>query len=208
MLTEALLRALNWYGGGHGEDSAPNVRIKLLVKAIDLWLLAGKNEPDDAIAGYQWQVHSNWGKSYEAISLAFESHLVASKHASSVNESILLACLYRSSFPLDFQIPDIPSELPYRSSTIWVNFVHGVHLANAIDPMLLQRLSVQQLINLPTEYMAEGNAEILIWSHSQDSNLLRIGRSPMASFPNAPMEATRRRLSKKQCKNSTRLSPS
>ena len=161
VLTEALLRALNWYGGGHGEDSAPNVRIKLLVKAIDLWLLAGKNEPDDAIAGYQWQVHSNWGKSYEAISLAFESHLVASKHASSVNESILLACLYRSSFPLDFQIPDIPSELPYRSSTIWVNFVHGVHLANAIDPMLLQRLSVQQLINLPTEYMAEGNAEDL-----------------------------------------------
>ncbi|MBV4553040.1 hypothetical protein HU742_017990 [Pseudomonas sp. SWRI102] len=160
-LTEALLRALEWYGGNHGEDSAPSVRIKLLVKAIDLWLRAGKPEQDGAIAGYQWQAPSNWGKSYEAIWLAFESHLLTSKRASSVNESVLLACLYRSSFPLDFQIPDIPSELPYRSSTVWVNFVHGVQLANTLDPTLLQRLSVQQLIDLPAEYMDEGNAEDL-----------------------------------------------
>ncbi|MBC3362617.1 hypothetical protein HU806_05855 [Pseudomonas sp. SWRI154] len=160
-LTKALLQALEWYGGNHGEDSAPSVRIKLLVKAIDLWLLAGKHEQDGAIAGYQWQAPSNWGKSYEAIWLAFESHLCTSNRASSVNESILLACLYRPSFPPDFQIPDIPSELPYRSSTVWVNFAHGVQLANAIDPTLLQRLSPQQLMDLPNEYMDEGNAEDL-----------------------------------------------
>ncbi|WP_434557987.1 deaminase domain-containing protein [Pseudomonas sp. Z4-20] len=160
-LTEALLRALEWYGGHHGEDSAPSVRIKLLVKAIDLWLLAGKNEPEGAIAGYQWQAPSNWGKSYEAIWLAFESYLRTSERASSVNESVLLACLYRSSFPLELQIPDIPAELPYRSSTVWVNFVHGVQLANAIDPTLLLRLSVQQLMDLPNEYIDEGNAEDL-----------------------------------------------
>ncbi|WP_434604905.1 deaminase domain-containing protein [Pseudomonas sp. R1-7] len=160
-LTDALLRALKWYGGNHGEDSAPSIRIKLLVKAIDLWLRAGKNQQEGAIAGYQWQAPSNWGKSYEAIWLAFESHLLASKLACSVNESILLACLYRSSFPLDFQIPDIPSGLPYRSSIVWVNFIHGVQLANAVDPTLLQRLSGQQLMDLPAKYIDEGTAEDL-----------------------------------------------
>ena len=158
-LTEALLRALKWYGGNQGEDSAPSARIALLVKAITLWLSAGRDEQGGAIAGYHWQAPSNWGKSYEAIWLAFESHLLASKRASSVNESILLACLYRPSFPLDFQIPDIPSELPYRSSTVWVNFVHGVQLANAIDPTLLQRSSFQRLVDLPGVYIGEGNAE-------------------------------------------------
>lgn len=160
-LTKALLRALEWYGGHHDEDSAPSVQIKLLIKAIDLWCLAGESTSDGAIAGYQWQAPSNWGQSYETIWLAFESHLLSSKRASSVNESILLASLYRSSFPLDFHIPDVPPELPYRSSTVWVNFAHGVQLANAIDPTLRQRLSIQQLIDLPTEYSAEGNAEDL-----------------------------------------------
>lgn len=158
-LARALMQALNWFGGQPGEESAPRAQTGLLVKAIERWSALGKETRAGAVAGYDWQAASNWGKSYEQIGQAFQSHLQASKRAASVNESILLACLYRPSFPLDFQVRDIPAQLPYRSSAVWVNFVHGVRLANATDPNKLQRLSFQNLVDLPGEYLNVGKPE-------------------------------------------------
>ncbi|WLI20051.1 hypothetical protein [Pseudomonas wuhanensis] len=160
-LANKLLQALGWFGGKPGEDTAPGIRIKLLVKALRLWLASPNNENPDGIAGYLWQKPSNWGKSYQEIQTEFESHLLTSKRASSVNEAVLIACLYQPLFPAEFQIRDIPPKLPYRSSTVWVNFVHGVYLANAINPMLLRRLSFQQLVDLPIEHASEATAEDL-----------------------------------------------
>ncbi|WLH94313.1 hypothetical protein PSH58_20585 [Pseudomonas hefeiensis] len=160
-LATQLLQALGWFGGRPGEDTASGICTKLLAKAIRLWLADGQNESPDSIAGYPWQSSSNWGKSYRQIRAEFEAHLLSSKRAASVNESILLACLYQPLFPPQFQIRDIPAQLPYRSSTVWVNFAHGVYLADAIDPTLLQRLSFQQLVDFPGRYASEATADDL-----------------------------------------------
>ncbi|SIS11636.1 deaminase domain-containing protein [Pseudomonas sp. A214] len=160
-LATRLLQVLGWFGGRPGEDTAAGICTKLLAHAIRLWLEKEQNESPDSIAGYPWQRSSNWGKSYGQIRAEFEAHLLSSKRAASVNESILLARLYQSLFPPHFQIHDIPSQLPYRSSTVWVNFAHGVGLADAIDPTLLQRLSFQQLVDFPGQYASEATADDL-----------------------------------------------
>lgn len=171
-LGNALLKGLKWYGGNTNEDTSPEIRIKLVSKAIRLWTaVAHDNKPED-IAGYPWHQRSNWGKSYPTIRAAFEQHLRVSKRASSETESILLARLFQSEFPREFQIPDIPPDLPYRSSVVWVNFVHGVTLADAIAPDLIQRLSFQQLVDFPLYQSMQ--------APSQELGLIAMARMPPA----------------------------
>lgn len=146
-LAMALLEGLNWYGGKPGEETSSGVRIKLLSKAIRLWTNKSGNPAD--IAGYPWHQRSNWGKSYPSIRAEFEQHLFDSRRASSMTEAILLARLLQPEFPRAFQVPDIPPDLPYGSSVVWVNFVHGVTLAEAIEPDSIERMTFQQLVNLP-----------------------------------------------------------
>lgn len=160
-LANKLLQALGWYGGQAGEETAPQIRYQLLIKTLRLWITSTGTENPDGIAGYRWQKSSNWGKSYQQILTAFEAHLVTTKRAASANESVLIAGLFLPLFPAEFQVRDIPPQLPYRSSTVWVNFVHGVHLAKAIDPLLLQRLNFQQLVDLPIRQAAEATTEDL-----------------------------------------------
>lgn len=160
-LATKLLQALGWFGSKAGEDTAPAIRTKLLVKALRLWITSIETANPAGVAGYLWQKSSHWGKSYKALQAGFEAHLVASGRAASVNEAILIAGLFQPQLPLEFQVRDIPPELPYRSSTVWVNFVHGVHLANAIDPLLLQRLNFQQLVDLPFRQAIEATVEEL-----------------------------------------------
>ena len=148
-LGNALLKGLNWYGGQPDENASPAVSIKLISKAIRLQADAAKSSMPNDIGGYAWYQQSNWGKSYQNIWAAFEQHLVDTNRASSPTEAILLARLYQPQFPSDFQICNIPSGLPYRSSMVWVNFAHGVSLADAIEPGLPQRMTFQQLVDFP-----------------------------------------------------------
>jgi hypothetical protein len=160
-LANRLLQALEWYGGKPGEETAPGIRIKLVAKALRLWLAAPTSENPDVIAGYRWQKPTNWGRSYQAIRAEFESHLFTTKRAGSIKESTLAARLFQSQFPMDFSISDIPPDLSYRSSVVWVNFVHGVNLAQAIDPGLLQRMTFQQLVDFPIQQSANASEEQL-----------------------------------------------
>jgi len=73
-------------------------------------------------------------KSYQTIWAEFETHLQESGRASSSVEAVLLAALYRFEFPGDFHRSDIPDDLAYKSSPVWVNFVHGLNLAEVIEP--------------------------------------------------------------------------
>ncbi|MBT2338371.1 MULTISPECIES: deaminase domain-containing protein [Pseudomonas] len=160
-LASQLLQALGWYGSQAGEETAPQIRNKLLMKAIRLWIASVDTENPDGIAGFRWQNSSNWGKRYKDIRTAFETHLITTKRASCVNESILIAGLFQPLFPAEFRVSDIPPQLSYRSSTVWVNFVHGVQLANATDPLLLQRLNFQQLVDLPIRQAGDATPEDL-----------------------------------------------
>lgn len=158
-LATALLEGLNWYGGKSGEETSSGVRIKLVSKAIRLWS-NNDGKPLD-IVGYPWHKRSNWGKSYPSIQAEFEQHLLDSGRASSLAEAILLARLLKAEFPREFQVLDIPSDLPYRSSVVWVNFVHGVTLIEAMEPDKIERMTFQQLVDFPLRQSMEASPQEL-----------------------------------------------
>jgi hypothetical protein len=149
-LAQALLVALDWYGKVPQEESSPLIRNKLLSRAIRVW---GQRDTDAAqnIAGYAWQQPSHFGKSYQTIWREFEDHLWQSNRAAAMSEAVLLASVYRCEFASDFHRTDIPADLPYKNSAIWVNFVHGLNLAEVIEPDRVAHMTFQQLVDLPLE---------------------------------------------------------
>ncbi|MGE8067140.1 hypothetical protein [Pseudomonas sp. NPDC089569] len=148
-LGDTLLSALDWYGTKRGEETAPNIRTKVVANALQIWFTSQVIEYPDRIAGYDLQSRLNWGKSYKAIWTDFEQHLQASKRAASEAEAIVMARLFLCRFPTEFQIRDIPEELPYRGTVAWVNFVNGVNLVHAISSRALSGYRFERLINLP-----------------------------------------------------------
>lgn len=158
MLAQSLLEKLVWYGSNPGEETSPTVRYKLLSRAIRLWERRDNGATRD-VAGYQWHKRSNYGKSYQAIWTEFETHLQESSRASSPIEAILLATLYRFEFPGDFHRSDIPDDLPYKSSLVWVNFVHGLNLAEIIEPYRVSHMTFQQLVDFPLQELAQATEQ-------------------------------------------------
>jgi len=78
----------------------------------------------------------------------------------------LLASLYRYEFPSDFHRTDTPPDLSYRSSIVWVNFVHGLNLAQAFEPERVSRMTFQQLVDFPLEQSSTANEQelaIIAW---------------------------------------------
>ncbi|MGE8147467.1 hypothetical protein ACQKP7_20095 [Pseudomonas frederiksbergensis] len=158
-LTDQLLKALQWYGANPGEQTAPTVRTQLLGKAIRLYLNAPSAAAPQEIAGYAWQQREHWGLSYQAIRARFETHLHKTQRVATANEAVLLARLYQTQLSPDFAVRDIPADLRYRSSVVWVNFMHGV-LLSAETPAS-PPLGFQQLVNLPITLSMDAAAEKL-----------------------------------------------
>jgi hypothetical protein len=148
-LAQRLLGTLNWYGSKSDEETVPDIGAKLLLEALRLWYELPHTDPSRSIAGYQWQQRANHGKSYADILKNFRQHLEDSLRTTTPTETALLGRLCQARFPVEFQVRDIPHDLPYATSIVWVNFVHGAHLAQALDPTLLQRLTFQQITDLP-----------------------------------------------------------
>lgn len=167
-LGNTLLTTMNWYGGKTGEETSPYIRTRLIANALQHWLCAQTLDPTDLMAGYDWQSRSNWGKSYQAIREAFEAHLLTSKLASSDKEAVVISRLFLSRFPVEFRVRDIPADLAYRSTAVWVNFLNGVNFVKSVSPELLDRLSFQQLVNLPMH-----RAEV---ATTEELNLLSLTR--------------------------------
>ncbi|WP_426203081.1 hypothetical protein [Pseudomonas sp. TWP3-1] len=153
-LAKALLEKLNWYGAKADEAASPHIRIKLLSHAIRLWEARSKSHSARDIAGYAWHQRSNYGESYQAIWKKFEDHLFESGQAATEMGAIFLARLYQHEFPGDFQIPDVAPELSYRGSAVWVNFAHGVSLAQVLEPQSIAQMSFQHLLEFPIETLA------------------------------------------------------
>ena len=156
-----LLSAMDWYGGKPGEESSPRIRTKVVANALEIWFQSPPTDIPVRIAGYDFQARTHWGKSYPSIRGEFETHLLSSKQASSEKEAIVIARLFLRQFPAEFSVSDIPSDLPYRSSVVWVNFVNGVNLINATDPGALNRFNFEQLTRLPLEQSEGATAEQL-----------------------------------------------
>ncbi|MFJ7798073.1 deaminase domain-containing protein [Pseudomonas sp. NPDC096950] len=160
-LADLLIKALDWYGAQPGEQTSPAIRTKLVSRAIRLYLQAPSSEVPQEIAGYDWQQSAHWGKSYQAIHREFESHLLSTRRVATANEAVILARLYQTQLTKDFAVRDVPAELPYRSSVVWVNFMHGVLLCAAMEPGWRQRQTFQQLVNLPLALSTDASADEL-----------------------------------------------
>lgn len=127
---------------------APGVKVKLLIKALGLSLDPVQTRKPGQIAGFPLASGEQWNMNYPAIGKAFRQHLVDSQKLSAA-EANVAAYILRPQFPADFAVRDIPAELPYQGTAVWVNFKHGVSLAEAIEPGSSRRMSFQELVDLP-----------------------------------------------------------
>ncbi|UQS13029.1 hypothetical protein [Pseudomonas sp. HS6] len=160
-LAVELLKTLKWYGARPGEQTPACVRNQLLCKAICLYLQAPSTDEPQELAGFRWQDPVHWGKSYQTLRADFAQHLLRTKRVANTNESILLAHVFQTRLSKDFHVPDVPPDLRYKSSVVWVNFMHGVLLADELGLDRPQPLSFQQLVNLPLERSADASTEEL-----------------------------------------------
>ncbi|MGY2438928.1 hypothetical protein [Pseudomonas sp. SDO52101_S400] len=170
-LADRLLKKLKWYGGEPGEQTSKSVHHQLLCKAICLYLQTAKDNEPQELAGFGWKDPVHWGKSYQALREDFERHLLRTKRAATTKESILLARVFEIRLSKDFAVRDIPPELRYKTSVVWVNFMHGVLLAEETDSDQSQALTFQQLVNLPLERSVGASSEQL-------ENIARLRISP------------------------------
>lgn len=160
-LGDRLLKALKWYGAGPGEQTPAPVRHQLVCKAICAYLHAPSADEPQEIAGFRWQDTAHWGKSYQTLRSEFEQHLLSTHRVMDAKEAALLARVFETRLSKDFAVHNIPSDLPYKSSVVWVNFMHGVLLANELGLDRLQVLSFQQLVDLPLAQSANASSEQL-----------------------------------------------
>ncbi len=160
-LTGQLLKQLKWYGANPGEQTPASIRYQLLCKAIRLYVQTSSVDHPHALEGFSWQDPAHWGESYQTLRSAFEQHLLKARRAADSKEAIVLAQVLYTREAKDFTVGDIPSDLRYKSSVVWVNFMHGVLLADELGLDRLQPLSFQQLVNLPLERSTNASTEEL-----------------------------------------------
>ena len=160
-LTDRLLQKLKWYGARPGEQTPTSIRNKLVCKAILLYLDEPSSDDSQELAGFRWQDPAHWGKNYQTLRNEFEQHLVRTRRALNSKDAILLAHVFQARLSKDFAVRDIPPELAYKSSVVWVNFMHGVLLADEFGLDRLQQLSFQQLVDLPLERSVGASPEEL-----------------------------------------------
>jgi hypothetical protein len=160
-LADQLLKKLKWYGAYPGEQTPTSVRNQLICKAICLYFHEPSGEDPQELAGFRWHDPAHWGKSYQSLHSDFEQHLLRSRQLADIKDGILLAQVFETRLSKDFAVRDIPPELPYKSSVVWVNFMHGVLLADELGLDRLQPLSFQQLVDLPLTQSADASTEQL-----------------------------------------------
>jgi hypothetical protein len=164
-LAERLLDALDWYGARPGETTLPDIYPRLVAEALRVWYCNSFDDRPGTAVGYRVDQPSNWGKSYPVLRRAFEKHLssygLIEEKPTDTLEEVLLAQLLLSKLPAEFQVPDIPADLPYAGSIVWVNFVHGVTLVQAAQPELFTQLTFQQLVDFPLKLSENASSDLL-----------------------------------------------
>ncbi|NWA70067.1 hypothetical protein [Pseudomonas reactans] len=147
-LIQTLLIELGGPDGKLDGVISPAVKTRLLMKVITLSLDPPQSRKSGYVAGFHLASVEHWGSSYSQVNTSLRLHLTQTKKVSGA-EADLAAYLLKPQFPVDFAVRDVPDELSYRSSTVWVNFKHGATLAEMIEPGSASRMSFQELVDLP-----------------------------------------------------------
>lgn len=147
-LLQTLLKKLGGAEFSLKDVISPAVKVRLVMKAIALSLDPLTGRKAGHVAGFDLTSRDLWGQSYGSISASLHQHLVDAKKLSSL-EAHLAAYILKPSLPAEFAVADIPEALPYQGSAVWVNFKHGVAMAEMIEPGSARRMSFQALVDLP-----------------------------------------------------------
>lgn len=147
-LVQALLKKLGGSDFPLTQLTSPQVKVQLLIKAITLSLDPVQSRKPGHVAGFHLASSEHGNKGYAEIDTQFRQHLVDANKISSTDAN-LAAYLFRPQFPADFAVRDIPTEMRYQGTAVWVNFKHGVALAEAIEPGSSRSMSFQELVDLP-----------------------------------------------------------
>jgi hypothetical protein len=131
------------------ENLVEGPQFDLLRDAIINDLLCADFSLPNDWAGFDLAAARLAGLSYPVIIAQAEEHLLTSGHAALPAEAAMAVYLLASEFHPDFLVRDIPSDLPYGASTVWVNFKHGVALAEAEQRGGSENMTFQALVDLP-----------------------------------------------------------
>lgn len=154
-LAEHLLKALDWYGGAEGEVTASVIRKQLVWAALMLELNPPTHQQPGYIAGCDLAGPHNWGLSYRQRRRRLLTALATRTTLPELALYILAPAL------ADFMVEGIDDDLRYGTAA-WANFVHGVSLANTLDPGSSATLTFEDLIQLPMNLSKTATSEELV----------------------------------------------
>lgn len=143
--------ALGWYGSGNDEPADPMIIRQLVWKALILELDPPAQRKPGHIAGYEFGKPQNWGRPLSDIREEFEALLswtTRNVQGGRSRSSARLAALILAPTAPEWFVKGAPKALRYGNG-VWVNYAHGVALAEALVPGMSQTLGYEQLMDLP-----------------------------------------------------------
>lgn len=153
-LASRLRHALGWMSNDGSQVASGLMDVKLLVAAVRIHM-----DPQGNLDRFDLQSSAFVGQSYDYIRGEFQTHLLRNLRVHSRQGAIVANLALLEHFPSDFAVLDIPADLPYRSSTRWVQFRHGVELAEAIQPGAARTMSYRELADYPLQVGLAASAE-------------------------------------------------
>ena len=146
-LAQRIATGLNWYGAEQNQNCPTSVLTKLLWRA--LWLTV-KPDPH-GIYQNELQILIESGCAYSSIHKSLIKHFQRSL-AVDRSLALLAVAILKSHVACEAWVQDIPDDLPYATSSTWVNFKSGFILAESIAPGSSRHMTFEQLLNLPAEH--------------------------------------------------------
>ncbi|WP_158099144.1 hypothetical protein [Pseudomonas caspiana] len=159
--------ALGWYGAADGQTADPLIIRQLVWKALMLEREPEQSRKPGFIAGYEYGKPANWGRPLTEIQEEFETFLtwnICNIQGERCRPSARLAACILAPVVPELAVKGTPRTLRYCSG-VWVNFAHGVALAEALYPGSSQALSYEQLLNIPIKLSgsaADGEKRLLV----------------------------------------------
>ncbi len=154
-LGERIAKALDWYGSQKDETCPDPVRVKLLWRA--LWLTIIPNT--DSLIDNELKLFIAPGASYSSIRQSLISRY---EHSLSISADAaqLAVCVLKANVASEVWVTDIPEDLPYATTSTWVNFKSGFLLAETLAPRSSRHMSFEQLLNLAAEHFRASGDDV------------------------------------------------
>lgn len=145
---QSIAAALDWYGAGDDQECPQAVKVKLLWRALWLTITPDAHSLNDNELKAFIPPAVNYGVIRQSLIKEYERSL-------DLNPSTarLAVCVLKANIPSEIWVEGIPDELPYGTSSAWVNFKSGFILAESVAPGSSRHMTFERLLNLPGEFL-------------------------------------------------------